>query len=72
MIRWQYIAILDLQPDFMVVVQVMTAGHLCIFLPKSHCELNLSNSFRVQPRSMYLLLFRFPQSGNGKLGTPDD
>jgi hypothetical protein len=42
--------ILDLQPDFVAqtsLVQevIMTAGHLCIFLLKFHCELNFIEFF---------------------------
>jgi hypothetical protein len=42
--------ILDLQPDFMeqksLVQEVIeAAGHLCIFLPKFHCELNFIEFF---------------------------
>lgn len=42
--------ILDLQPDFMeqksLVQEVIEkAGHLCIFLPKFHCELNFIEFF---------------------------
>jgi hypothetical protein len=42
--------ILDLQPDFMetksLVQEVIEdAGHLCIFLPKYHCELNCIEYF---------------------------
>jgi predicted transcriptional regulator len=42
--------ILDLQPDFMetrsLVQEVIeAAGHLCIFLPKFHCELNCIEYF---------------------------
>ncbi|KZT64806.1 hypothetical protein DAEQUDRAFT_657871, partial [Daedalea quercina L-15889] len=37
--------ILDLQPDFeaqcsLVQETIKEAGHLCLFLPKFHCELN--------------------------------
>lgn len=42
--------ILDLQPDFkaqhsLVQEVIETAGHLCIFLPKFHCELNFIEFF---------------------------
>ncbi|TFK17381.1 hypothetical protein FA15DRAFT_683542 [Coprinopsis marcescibilis] len=42
--------ILDLQPDFkeeksLVQEIIMEAGHLCIFLPKFHCELNFIEYF---------------------------
>lgn len=42
--------ILDLQPDFLAqksLVQetIEAAGHLCIFLPKFHCELNFIEFF---------------------------
>lgn len=42
--------ILDLQPDFLeqqsLVQEVIeAAGHLCIFLPKFHCELNFIEFF---------------------------
>ncbi|KIJ39957.1 hypothetical protein M422DRAFT_174478, partial [Sphaerobolus stellatus SS14] len=42
--------ILDLQPDFheqksLVQEVIEEAGHLCIFLPKFHCELNFVEFF---------------------------
>lgn len=42
--------ILDLQPDFqeqksLIQEVIEAAGHLCIFLPKSHCELNFIEYF---------------------------
>jgi len=42
--------ILDLQPDFkeqwsLVQEVIESAGHLCIFLPKFHCELNFIEFF---------------------------
>jgi hypothetical protein len=42
--------ILELQPDFqeqksLVQEVIETAGHLCIFLPKFHCELNFIEFF---------------------------
>src|SRR5215471_4136865 len=42
--------ILDLQPDFqeqksLVQEVIKVAGHLCIFLPKFHCELNFIEFF---------------------------
>src|SRR6267143_5962841 len=42
--------ILDLQPDFieqksLVQEVIEKAGHLCIFLPKFHCELNFIELF---------------------------
>ena len=42
--------ILDLQPDFqeqksLVQEVIEAAGHLCIFLPKFHCELNFIEFF---------------------------
>jgi hypothetical protein len=42
--------ILDLQPDFVAQISliqevIMMAGHLCIFLPKFHCELNFIEFF---------------------------
>jgi hypothetical protein len=42
--------ILELQPDFkeqrsLVQEVIEAAGHLCIFLPKSHCELNFIKFF---------------------------
>ena len=42
--------ILELQPDFqeqksMVQEVIEAAGHLCIFLPKFHCELNFIEFF---------------------------
>jgi hypothetical protein len=42
--------ILDLQPDFvaqtsLVQEMITAAGHLCIFLPKFHCELDLMEFF---------------------------
>ena len=42
--------ILDLQPDFqeqqsLVQEVIKAAGHLCIFLPKFHCELNFIEFF---------------------------
>jgi hypothetical protein len=42
--------VLDLQPDFkeqcsLVQEVIEAAGHLCIFLPKFHCELNFIEFF---------------------------
>lgn len=42
--------ILELQPDFMEQISLVqevieAAGHLCIFLPKFHCELNFIEFF---------------------------
>ena len=42
--------ILDLQPDFkeqksLVQEVIEASGHLCIFLPKFHCELNFIEFF---------------------------
>jgi hypothetical protein len=42
--------ILDLQPNFkeqrsLIQEVIMAAGHLCIFLPKFHCELNFIEFF---------------------------
>ena len=42
--------ILDLQPDFaeqksLIQEVIENAGHLCIFLPKFHCELNFIEFF---------------------------
>ena len=42
--------ILELQPDFkeqksLIQVVIEAAGHLCIFLPKFHCELNFIEFF---------------------------
>ena len=48
--------LLSQQPNFLeqkssVQEVIEAAGHLCIFLPKFHCKLNLLSSSRVQSRN---------------------